>query len=82
MVSLAQPKTDAANISTALFEFSDIWGQADKAAFFELGLKFWRFVGHNDMFAGADEVIGEAFGAFFEIDFDFVEIGEGFELFI
>lgn len=34
------------------------------------------------MFAGADEVIGEAFGAFFEIDFDFVEIGKGFEFFV
>ena len=34
------------------------------------------------MFAGANEVIGEAFSAFVEVDFDFVEVGESFEFLI
>ena len=77
---LAEPEADAADVAAAFFKLGDVWREADKAASFEFGLKLWRFVGHNDMFAGADEVAGEAVGAFVEIDDDFVEIVEGLEL--
>ena len=45
-------------------------------------MEFWGFVGHNGAFAGADHIAGKAFGAFVKIDENFVEVGEGFELFV
>ena len=77
---LAEPEADAADVAATFFELGDIWCEADKAAFFEFGLEFWCFVGHNDILTGADEIAGETFGAFVEIDDDFVEIGERFNL--
>ena len=82
MSRLTEPEADAADITAAFFELSDIWSEANEAAFFELGLEFWRFVGHNDMFAGTNEIIGKTFSAFIEVDFDFVEIGDGVDFLI
>ena len=72
---LVEPKADAADISPALFELGYIWSEADEAAFFKFGLEFWRTVGYDDVFAGADEVASEAFGALFEQNSDFIDRG-------
>ena len=76
---LAEPEADAANVSTAFFELFDLWSEAFEAASFELGLEFWGAGGHDDGFAGADEIAGEAFDTLGWVDEDFVEVGNRFE---
>ena len=33
-------------------------------------------VGHNDMLASADKIVGETFGTFVVVDDDFIDVGE------
>ncbi len=73
-IALREPEADAADVATAFFELSDIWREADEAALFEFSLELRGVVRHNDMLAGADEVVGEALGALVIIDNDFVDI--------
>jgi hypothetical protein len=78
-VVLAEPETDAANISTALFELFDLWSEAFEAASLELCLEFWSAGGHDDGFAGADEVAGEAFDTLGWVDENLVDICNSLE---
>ena len=78
--NLAKPKTDATNVAAALFKLGDVWREADKATFFEFGLKFWGFIRHNDVLTGTDEIVSKAFSAFVKIDNDFIEIMKVFKL--
>lgn len=80
--SLAEPEADAADVTAAFEKFSDFRGDTDEAASFECALKFWGVGRHDDMLAGTDEVAGKAFGAFVVVDDDFVEVLDGFELFV
>ncbi len=73
---LRKPEADAADVAAAFFELGNIWSETNEATFFELGLKFWSMIGHDDMFAGADEVVGEAFSAFVVVDDDFIDVCE------
>ena len=43
-------------------------------------MELWSFIGHNDMLAGADEIISETFCALVVIDDDFIEIMKVFKL--
>lgn len=79
---LAKPEADAANVTAALEELSDFWSDTDKTAGLECSFELWCVGRHDDMFAGANEVASEAFGAFVVIDDDFVEVGEGFDFLI
>lgn len=71
---LAEPKADAADVAAAFFELLDLWSEAFEAASFELGLELWSAGGHNDCFAGADQITGEAFGALGWVDENLVDI--------
>ena len=82
MLELAKPETDATDIAATFFELGDVWREASDAAFFEFGLELWRSVGHDGAFAGADHIASETFGAFVEIDDDFVDVRESLKLFI
>ncbi len=77
---LAEPEADTADVSPALFELFDFWSEAFEAACFEGGLELWGASGHDDGFAGADEIAGETIGAFLLVDENFVEVRDGFEL--
>ena len=73
-IVLRKPEADAANVAAAFFKLSDIWREADEAALFEFSLELRGVVRHNDMFASANKVVGEALGALVIIDNDFIDI--------
>ena len=73
-IALREPEADTANVAAAFFKLGDIWSKANEATFFELGLELRCVIRHDDMFAGADEVVGEAFSAFVVVDDDFIDV--------
>ena len=78
---LTEPEADAADVSPALFELGNVWSKTGEATRFEFFLEFWGLVGHNDVFTSTDKIVSKALGAFFEVDFDFIDVGDGFEFF-
>lgn len=70
---VAQGEGDAADEAAAFFEFLDVEGEGVEAFLGEGGGEDGGGVGHDDGFAGGDEVEGEAFLGFFKGNFNFLE---------
>ena len=71
---LAKPEANAADVAATFFELFYVWRKADETTFFELSLKFWSLARHDDVLAGADEIIRKTFSALVKVDGDFIKV--------